>query len=98
MLEDEMIKWFIDNFKPSYYEKMINAQVTQFANLIPIKKHIDEGIRIKKIVDPNALYSLIEQQVKKASTHKGKEADVHIIARTLDRWRGSTSAYAALAI
>ena len=25
MMEDEMIKWFIDNLKPLYYEKMINA-------------------------------------------------------------------------
>ena len=28
MMEDEMIKWFIDNLKPSYYKKMISAQVT----------------------------------------------------------------------
>ena len=25
MVEEEMIKWFIDNLKPSYYEKMISA-------------------------------------------------------------------------
>ena len=25
MMEDEMIKWFIDNLNPPYYEKMINA-------------------------------------------------------------------------
>ena len=25
MMEDEMIKWFIDNIRPPYYEKMINA-------------------------------------------------------------------------
>ena len=42
MMEDEMIKWFIDNLKPSYYEKMISAQVTHFASLIPIGKCIDE--------------------------------------------------------
>ena len=24
MMEDEMIKWFIDNLKPLYYEKMIS--------------------------------------------------------------------------
>ena len=28
MMEGVMIKWFIDNIKPPYYEKMINAQVT----------------------------------------------------------------------
>ena len=46
-----MIMWFIDNLKPSYYKKMISAQVTHFASLIPIREHIDEGIRSKKIVD-----------------------------------------------
>ena len=55
-----MIKWFIDNLKSLYYEKMINAQVTHFANLIPIGECIDEGIRSKKIVDLDALHSMIE--------------------------------------
>ena len=36
MMEDKMIKWFIDNLKPLYYEKMINAQVTHFVSLISI--------------------------------------------------------------
>ena len=61
MMEDEMIKWFIDNLKPLYYKKMISAQVTHFTSLIPIGKRIDEGIRSKKIVDPEALNSMIEQ-------------------------------------
>ena len=64
-----MIKWFIDNLKPPYYEKMISAQVTHFASLIPIGEHIDKGIRSKKIFDPKALSSMIEQQVKKATSH-----------------------------
>ena len=38
-----MIKCFIDNRKPPYYEKMINAQVMHFVNLIPFGEHIDEG-------------------------------------------------------
>jgi len=25
MMENEMIKWFIDNLKPPYYEKMIST-------------------------------------------------------------------------
>ena len=45
MMENEMIKWFIDNLKPLYYEKMISTQATHFASLIPIKECIDEGIR-----------------------------------------------------
>ena len=89
-----MIKWFINNLKPSYYERMINAQVTHFANLIPIWECIDKGIRSKKIVDPDALHSMIEQQVKKATNRKGKEVDVHMIARTPKRPKGSTSIYA----
>ena len=40
-----MSKWFIDNLKPPYYEKMINNQVNHFASLIPIGKCIDEGIK-----------------------------------------------------
>ena len=61
MMEDEMIKWFIHNLKPPYYEKLISAQVTHFASLIPIRECIDEGIRGKKIVNPEALNSMIEQ-------------------------------------
>ena len=61
MMEDEIIKWFIDNLKPLYYKKMISAQVTHFVNLIPIGEHIDEGIKSKKIVDLGALNSMIEQ-------------------------------------
>ena len=51
MMEDEMIKWFIDNLKPPYYEKMICAQVTYFASLIPIWECIDGGIKSKNMVD-----------------------------------------------
>ena len=36
MMEDKMIKWFINNLKPPYCEKMIGAQITHFASLIPI--------------------------------------------------------------
>ena len=61
IMEDKMIKWFIDNLKPPYYEKIISAQVTHFASLIPIGEHIDEGIRSKKIVYLEALNSMIEQ-------------------------------------
>ena len=69
MMEEEMIKWFIDNLKPLYYEKMISAQVTHFTSLIPIGKCIDKGIRSKKLVDPEALNSMIERQVRKANSH-----------------------------
>ena len=95
IMEEEMIKWFIDNLKPSYYENMINAQVTHFENLISIKERIDKGIRSKKIVDLEALSSMIEQQVKKATACKGKEADVHMIDKTPKGLRGVNSAYAA---
>ena len=40
---------------------MISAQVTHFVSLIPIREHIDEGMRSNKIVDPEALSSMIEQ-------------------------------------
>ena len=40
---------------------MISAQVTHFVSLIPIREHIDKGIRSNKIVDPEALSSMIEQ-------------------------------------
>ena len=38
---------------------------------------------------------MIEQQVKKATTCKGKEADVHMIDKTPKGLRGVNSAYAA---
>lgn len=95
MMEDEMIKWFIDNLKPPYYEKMINAQVTHFTSLISIGEHIDEGIRSRKIVDLEALNSMIEQQVKKATSRKGKEVDVHMIDKAPTGLQGVTSAHTA---
>lgn len=70
IMEEEMIKWFINNHKPLYYEKMISAQVTYFTSLIPSREHIDEGIKSKKIVDPEVLNSIIEQQVKKETNLK----------------------------
>ena len=48
MMEDKMIKWFIDNLKPPYYEKMISAQVTHFASLILIGERIDEVLGARK--------------------------------------------------
>ena len=92
-MKEEMIKWFIDNLKPSYYEKMISAQVTHFASLIPIGKCIDEVISSKKIVDPKALSFMTEQQVKKATDHKGMETDVHMVEKARERPKGITSAY-----
>jgi len=73
---------------------MSNAQVTHFASLIPVGERIDEGIRSKKVVDPEALNSMIEQQVKKATSRKVNEADVHMISRATESLRGSTSTYA----
>ena len=89
MMENEMIKWFIDKFKPPYYEKMISTQVTHFPSLIPIGEHIDEGFRSKKIMDPESLNSMVEQQVKKMTGHKAKEAYLHIVDNellVLQRW------------
>ena len=60
MMENEMIKWFIDNLKPLYYEKIISTQVIHFASLILIGERIDEGIRSKKIMDPESLSSMVK--------------------------------------
>ena len=38
---------------------------------------------------------MIEQQVKKATGHKGKEANVHMGEKAPERPRGITSAYTA---
>ena len=97
MMKNEMIKWFINNLKPPYYEKMISTQVTRFAILIPIRECIDEGIRSKKIMDAESLNSVVKQQVKKMIGLKIKEADVHMVDNASERPRGVTSAYATLA-
>ena len=80
MTKEEMIKWFLDNLKPPYYEKMISVPVPHFANLIPIREHVDEGIISKKIIDPTTLYSLMEQQLRENDA-KVKERDIHMVAR-----------------
>ena len=89
-----MIKWFIDNLKPSYYEKMINTQVTHFAGLISIEEHIDEGIRSKKIMKLESLSFMVVQQVKKMTSRKTKEANVHMVNNASERPRGITATYA----
>ena len=94
MMENEMIKWFIDNFKPIYYEKVISNQFTHFPSLIPIRKRIYERIRSKKIMDPESLSSMVEQEVKKMIGQKTKEANVHMSDNTSKRPRSITSAYA----
>ena len=55
-----------------------------FVSLIPIGECIDEGFRSKKIVDTKALNSMIEQQVKKATSRKRKKANVHMIDKMLE--------------
>ena len=89
-----MIKWFIDNLKPPYYEKMISTQVTHFASLIPIREHINEGTRSKKIMDVKSLSSMVEQQIKRMTSRKTKEADVHMVDNASERPRGVAPAYA----
>ena len=93
-MENEMIKWFIDNSKPPYYKKMISTQVTHFASLIPIREHIDKGTRSKKIVDLESLSFMVEQQVKKMTDRKTKEADVHMVDNASKRPTSITAAYA----
>ena len=94
-MENKMIKWFINNLKPPYYEKMISTQVTHFASLIPIGEHIDEGIRSNKIMDVKSLSSMVEQQVKRMTGHKTKEAEVHMVNSTSERPKGVAPTYAA---
>ena len=55
----------------------------------------DEGIRSKNIVDPKALNSIIEKQVKKATSYKGKEVGVHMIDKMPKGPRGIVSNYIA---
>ena len=93
MMENEMIKWFIDNLKPPYYEKMISTKVTHFASLIPIGERIDEVIRSKKIMDTESLSSMVEQ-VKRMTGCKTKEADVHMVDNASERPTGVASTYA----
>ena len=94
MMENEMIKWFIDNLKPPYYEKMISTQVTHFASLILIGECIDKGIRSKKIMDAESLSSMVEQQVKRMISCKTKKVDVHMDDNASERPRDVAPAYA----
>ena len=95
MMENEMIKWFIDNLKPPYYKQMISTEVTRFASLILIREHIDEGSRSKKIMDVESLSSMVEQKVKRMTSHKTKEANVHMVDNASERPRGVAPAYVA---
>ncbi|KAL0014013.1 hypothetical protein SO802_001082 [Lithocarpus litseifolius] len=52
------------------------------------------GIKRKKIMDSKSLSSMVEQQVKKMTSRRTKEADMHMIDNTSERPRGITSAYA----
>ena len=89
-----MIKWFIDNLKPPYYEKMISTQVTHFASLIPIGERIDKGIKSKKIMHTESLSSMVEKQVKRMTGRKTMEADVYMVDNALEMPRGVAPTYA----
>ena len=45
-------------------------------------------------MDPESLSSMVKQQVKKMTSRKTKEADVHMIDNASERLRGSTATYA----
>ena len=49
-------------------------------------------------MDPEFLSSMVEQQVKKMTVRKTKEADVHMVDNAQKRPRGTTSAYAATVV
>ena len=48
-------------------------------------------------MDTKSLSSMVEQQVKKMTSRKTKEVDVHMVDNASERPRGVTSAYATLA-
>ena len=93
-MENEMIKWFIDDLKPLYYKKMINTQVIHFFSLIPIGERIDKGIRSKKVMNAESLSSMIEKQVKRMTGHKTKEVDAHIVDNASESPKGVAPTYA----
>ena len=45
-------------------------------------------------MDPESLSSMVEQQVKKMTSRKTNEADVHMIDNASERPRGITTTYA----
>ena len=77
---------------------MISTQVTYFISLIPIRKHIDESFRSKKIMDVESLSSMVEQQVKRMIGRKTKEADVHMVDNASKRPKGVAPTYATPAV
>ena len=48
-------------------------------------------------MDAKSLSSMVKQQVKRMTSRKTKEADVHMVDNASKRPRGITSAYATLA-
>jgi len=48
-------------------------------------------------MDSESLSAIVEQQVKRMTSHKTKEADVHMVDNALERPRGVAPAYATLA-
>ena len=53
------------------------------------------GQYILGLSGPKSLCSMVEQQVKKLTSHKTKEANVHMVDNAPKKPRGTTSAYAA---
>ena len=48
-------------------------------------------------MDAESLSSMVEQQVKRMTSHKTKEANVHMVGNALERPRGVASTYVPLA-
>ena len=54
---------------------------------------IDKGISSKMIMEPKSLSFIVEQEVKKMTGRKNKEADVHMVDNASGRIRGITTTY-----
>ena len=58
--EKEMIKIFVDALKNPYFDEVIGLQLQFFVDLIPVGERIEDAVKTKKIVNMQALMTLVE--------------------------------------
>lgn len=70
MAEKEMVNAFLNTLKEPYYSHLLGHTTSSFADLVIVGERVEDGIKTGKLIDVQALQSLIEQSGASASARR----------------------------
>ena len=68
--EKEMVNAFLNTLKEPYYSHLLGHTTSSFADLVIVGERVEDGIKTGKLIDVQALQSLIEQSSASASARR----------------------------